>query len=321
MSKATATTETALAKREEHTAELQTTSAAALARYEIESAIIIALRNPRNELAGYSRLLAACERPSFADGVAYSFPRGGSTVTGPSVNLAREAARCFSNVRYGVDIVRDDDETRVLRGWSWDMETNVKIAQDDEFKKVVQRKRDGVTQWVVPDERDLRELTNRRGAILERNCILKLIPTDWIEDAMAKAAETRRKSTSADPEAARKKLVLAFGEIGVTVDDLEKKLGHTVAQCTPAEVDTLRTIYRSIRDGNSSWYEYVNGQSKREPERGALSVDDVKASTEENRGHGNEGLGLPKSLADEIRAGQAARKGRPDDSGSPFDEE
>ena len=46
------------------------------------------------------------------------------------------------------------------------------------------------TEWTVPDERDLRELTNRRGAICVRNAILALVPPDLVEDAMATADQT-----------------------------------------------------------------------------------------------------------------------------------
>ncbi len=63
------------------------------------------------------------------------------------------------------------------------VDTTIKVTHvhdmeiDDTFRKKIQRKRDGQTVWVTPDERDLRELTNKRGAILERNCLLKLQPS------------------------------------------------------------------------------------------------------------------------------------------------
>src|SRR5205085_986190 len=134
----------------------------------------------RNELMAFQQLAVACKRLSFAEQSSYAFPRGGQTVSGPSVHLARAAARVWKNLQYGVRITRDDDDSRQIQAFAWDLETNVKVTGEDDFKKLVYRKKDG---WVKPDERDLRELTNRRGAILVRNCILQILPKDLIEDA------------------------------------------------------------------------------------------------------------------------------------------
>lgn len=244
--------------------ELATTAAAASAQHEIQSAIIIAKRMPRNETQCFQKLMAASKRPSFAEDAEYRFPRGkkedGTTnyVTGPSVNLAREAARIWGNIRFGLAVVRDDDETRLIRGWAWDVETNTKVEVEDDFQKLIQRKqKGGETKWVVPDERDLRELTNRRGAILLRNAILQVLPKDLIEDAMMQCEETREQGATKDPDATRKRLLVDFGDLNVTVEMLEKKLGHAFAQSTGKELADLRSICKSIQDGHTTWAEYA----------------------------------------------------------------
>lgn len=277
--------ETGLVTRTEVSGELVPTSGAAEKQFEIQSAIAIAKRFPRNEDQAFQRLMKASDRSAFADDAAYSFPRGGATVEGPSVNLAREAARVWGNIRYGLEILRDDDDSRQIRGWAWDVESNVKVTAEDDFAKLVQRK----SGWIKPDERDLRELTNRRGAILVRNCILQLLPKDLIEDALDRCKATLKKGAESDPDGARKKIILAFSSLNITPEMLEQKLSHPLATASPAEIAELRTVYKSIADGNSTWADYVNG--KKEPAKGTVSVEDVvKAGTEENRGHGKEGL-------------------------------
>ncbi len=244
------------------TTELAPTRSAAAEQFEIQSAIVLARRFPRNEDQAFALLMKACSRTSFAEAAEYSFPRGGSTVSGPSVNLAREAARVWGNIRYGLTILRDDEETRQIEGWAWDLETNTKVTAQDDFRKVIQRKKKGGgTEWVKPDERDLRELTNRRGAILVRNCILQLLPRDLIEDAQGKAGETLKTKAEQDPEGAKKKLILAFADLNVTPEMLEKYLGHPLAQCSPAEIANLRKVYASIKDGNSTWEEYLQASN------------------------------------------------------------
>jgi hypothetical protein len=270
--------ETALAKREQTTGELAATSSAAAVQAEVQAAIVIAKRFPRNEDGAYQKLMRACKRSQFAQDAIYSYPRGGTNIEGPSVNLAREAARVWGNLEYGFVIVRDEEDERQLRGWAWDKETNMRTFIETAFKKLIQRKGKG---WVIPDERDLRELTNKHGAILERNSILKSIPKDFIEDAMQACRTTLANEAAQDPDGARKKIILAFGQLNITPEMLEKKLGHPLAESSPKEIADLRTIYTSIRDGNSRWADYVEESASEEkkaqpPSTGTLSMDDLK---------------------------------------------
>jgi len=292
VSKQIGTEETALATRNEFSSELAPTSAQAEKQFEIQSAIIIANKFRRDEDAAFLALMKACKRLSFAEQSSYSFPRGGQQVTGPSVHMARGAARVWKNLQYGLRITRDDDDSRQIQAFAWDLETNVKVTAEDDFKKLVQRKnkQTGQTAWVSVDERDLRELTNRRGAILVRNCILQILPKDLIEDAREECLKTVRKGVTDDPESARKRLIAAFGEIYVDPDMLEVFLGHPVNQCSPAEIQKLRGVYQSIRDGQSTWQEYANPAPKNGPDKGTINVSDLKPGTEENRGHGQDNL-------------------------------
>jgi hypothetical protein len=268
------------------TGELKASSQAAAAQTEIQSAIIISRRFPRNEDDAFQKLMKACKRHSFAEDVQYKYPRGGVTVLGPSVNLAREAARVWGNIRYGVEVISDTDEDRQINGFAWDLETNAKVTAEDAFKKLVYRKKDG---WIKPDERDLRELTNRRGATLVRNCILQLMPKDLIEDAVAQANETLKAKAQSDPEETKKKILVAFQGFGITATELEKYLKHPIAQCTPQELVDLRGVYQSIKDGNSKWKDYVDPEEQT-VENGKINVDDLKKADGENAGHDATGM-------------------------------
>lgn len=237
--------------------ELTPTSLAAEQQFEIQSAITIAKKFPRDEDTSSKMLMKACGRKAFAEDATYAFPRGGSTISGPSVNLAREGARTWGNIRYGCDIVREDEISRLIRGWAWDMETNTRVSAEDQFKKLIQRKAGKETIWIKPDERDLRELTNRRAAILIRNSILQLLPKDLIEDALEAAKATLKKTVKQDPEAVNK-MINAFLAYRVNSSMIEKRLGHDPKKATPEELEELRGIFNSIRDGNSTVEEYFD---------------------------------------------------------------
>ncbi len=254
--------------------ELSTSMQQAMARHEIEGAIVVARRFPRNEDAAYGRVMKSCQRWNFASIARYSYPRGGQQIEGPSVNLAREVARCWTNIRYGCDIVHDDDASRTVRGWAWDVESNTKESQDSTFKKLIYRKKGG---WQSPDERDLRELTNKHGAICVRNCLLHLVPPDLIEEAIRCSKATLEHEAAKDPDEARKKMIRAFAGLGVTVEDLELYLGHPLKQASPGEISDLRGIWKSISDGNSVWAEYVKAREPAQSEKknGGATIDDL----------------------------------------------
>ncbi len=250
------------------TRERSTAAAVAGAAAEMRAAMILAHEFPRNEMACYSKLMGAVGRKQMAEVARYSYPRGDATVSGPSVKLAREAARQWGNIRYGVDILRDDLQTRHIRGWAWDIETNTKVTADDEFRKKVQRKdkKTKKTLWVDADERDLRELTNRRGAICVRNCLLQLLPGDMIDDALEQCRKTLAGDTK-DKKTTIHDLTRAFAGIDVTVTMLEGYLEHPLEEANADELADLRGVFASIRDGNSKREEYfttskINGAQK-----------------------------------------------------------
>lgn len=229
---------------------------------EMKAAIVLAKKFPRDEAAAYTRIMHSCDRPSFAEGANYAFPRGGQVVTGPSVDLARELARIWGNVRYGLRIVTEDDERVHIKGYAYDLESNTYVESEDKFAKLVQR-RNKVTrqsEWVKPDERDLRELVNKRGAICVRNAILQLLPSDIVMDAMARCRDTAQKAAKGeiqqDREAAIRRLALAYHDIGVNSEMIAGYLKHSMELITNEEIADLRAIYKSIRDGNSRREEY-----------------------------------------------------------------
>lgn len=222
---------------------------------EMKAAMVLARTHPRDESAAYVRIIKSCDRPNFAESALYRFPRGGGEVSGPSVDMARELARCWGNVRYGLRIVTMDQRDVHIKGFAYDLETNNYVEAEDKFARLIQRKVNGVTQWVPPDERDLRELVNRRGAICVRNAILQVMPPDVVDDAVNRVMETMRKAArgdiKADPAGATRRMVVAFSELGVTVEMISAKIKCAIEAITGDQLAELREIYKSMCDGVS----------------------------------------------------------------------
>jgi len=247
--------------------EQQIANAVALAYKEIEASMILAQQFPRNYNDVWGAVMKVCERRTLAEKATYSYPRGGSTISGPSVYLARAIFQNYKHLRIGLNILRDDESTRTIQGYCWDVQMGSKSEFSDTFQKLIYRKQGG---WIKPDERDLRELTMRRGAILIRTAIFHIIPSDIIEDAIVKCRATL-KSAIKDPRSEAKNLILDFDRYGVTAAMLSSYIG-TENWCADDIVE-LSGILNALRDGTAKRDDYFS--SAPEPANGKLNMDNL----------------------------------------------
>jgi hypothetical protein len=256
---------------------------------EIQSAIVAAKRFPRNEQTAFVRAVNSFTRLTMAEAATYNFPRGGKTVEGPSVDCARELARVWGNIRYGLRVVSQSSERMHIKAYALDLETNTYVEAEDEFSKLIQRrdKYSGETRWIQPDERDLRELMNRRGAIAIRNCILQVLPSDLVDDVLKTAKHTLQKDASSALEKNRddivKHLVVSFDRQGVSVSMLEAYLGHKLDVVTADEVAALKQVLQSIRDGVAKRDEFFKFESAPAVEVQSVTAA-IKARLSEKQG-------------------------------------
>lgn len=261
-----------------------TSSAIAREEAEIKAAMSLARMNRRNPMDCWTAIMKSCDRARFAEAARYKFPRGGTDVIGPSIDMAREMARCWGNIRYGLRLVTVDKEYVHIKGYAIDLETNMQVENEDKFRKLIQRtdKHTKQTQWLEPDERDLRELINRRGAICVRNSILQLMPPDIVDDAMVQVGQTLEKVAAGELNTDRltvvKTMVYLFSEVGVTAEMLEGRIGGPLNVITPEQVADLRSVYKSIRDGQAKREEYFGESAKAEtPPSSGNKGDDLAA--------------------------------------------
>jgi hypothetical protein len=256
--------ELSLQQIENDTRDIQESNSKQSAQAEIYGAIVLAKRFPRSEEEARSKLSISLGRIGFAEKAQYSYPRGGKAVTGPSVYLAREIARCWGNIRHGVTIIHDDEKSRTVEGWAWDIETNTKATSQSTFSKKIQRKNNGVTAWVTPDERDLRELTNKHGAICVRNSILQLLPADLIDDCKIQSMNTIKKGINTQNIIqVRADTLTAFEKsFGLTKTELEEYIGIPCENWSSEEIASLRVIFSSLKEGELKKSEMIIKKDK-----------------------------------------------------------
>lgn len=215
---------------------------------EVQSAIVVAQRFPRNERHALGRIMSSCSRLSLAKEAFFSFPRGGESITGASIKLAKEMARSWGNIQYEVvELSRDSErgESEAM-AYAWDLETNTRSA----IRFIVRHERytrKGVKK--LTDPRDIYELIANNGSRRLRQCIFGIMPADVVSEAERVCRETLQKGDGKPLDVRIKSCVAAFGKVGVTREMLADRLGSEPEQMSLNDLTDLQITFQSIKSG------------------------------------------------------------------------
>jgi hypothetical protein len=217
---------------------------------EVQAAVTVAQQCPRSIKRAELDMQRSCARKSLAEQAFFRFSRGGSQISGPSVHLARELARCFGNVHYGVVELRRDDggQQSEMLAFAWDLETNTRSSTTF-IVPHIRDTRDGAKPLI--DMRDIYENNANNGARRLREMIFAILPGWYTEDAVATCYKTLATDDSDGSTATEriKRAIEMFADLGITVSQLEQKLGAPAAKWSPYDLAQLRVIYRSLERG------------------------------------------------------------------------
>jgi len=266
----------------------------------VQARYIIALQRQRDWDQVRQRILRDCERPSFAEVAVYKKPIGSSSVSGLSVRFAEAAQRAIGNIMPERTIVFDDATRRIVRLGLTDLEANVTHYKDLILEKTVERRnakgRNVLTQrmnssgemvYVVEATED--ELLTKEASIsakIERQLTLKILPGDIQDEALRAIRHTQEKADKADPDAAKKRLIDAFEDLGIRVPDLKAFLGaESLDALQPSDLKQLREVYTAVKEGETTWRDVMEqratARGTKEPaldtSKAQSLVDKVKA--------------------------------------------
>lgn len=221
---------------------------------EVQGAIVMARRFPRDQTVAADNILRACTRLSLAENALYSYARGGSDITGPSIRLAEVLAQNWTNLAFGVRELEQRADESTVEAYCFDLETNVRQSRIFQVKHIRATRREARR---LTDPRDIYELVANQGARRLRACILGIIPGDVVEAAVAQCEETLHAKADTSP-AAIAKMVDSFAQFGVTKEMIEARIQRRLEAIRPAQVVQLRKIWSSLNDGMSTpgdWFE------------------------------------------------------------------
>lgn len=215
---------------------------------EAQGKLVIAKRFPRNEVDAYAKAMEACQRPTMAAKAFYSFPRAGQTVEGPTIRFAEELARCWGNIDYGIKELSQDDGKSEMQAYAWDLETNAQSVQN--FTNPHQREV-GKKMQTLTSQRDIYENNANMATRRLRSRILAILPSWFVEDAIAECKKTLAGQNGTPLIDRVKNMVVEFAKLGVTREQIERRLKRKVDTMNSDDFVEYIGIYNAIKQGES----------------------------------------------------------------------
>lgn len=277
------------------------TAAMAVAAREqasIQARYIVAERRPRNEDQFRSDLLRACKRPTFAAKAEYAKPIGKEKdpatgewiekkARGASIRFIETALQLYGNVFPEVVTVYESAQARICRVSVTDLEHNITYTTEVVIQKAVERKgkKNRRGDWEPPEGRTvISERINSYGeptylvvatedeVLVKQNALLskalrtnaqRLLPYDIVEEAIRTAKATLADEHAKDPDAAKRRMLDAFSELGVQPVDIEAYLGHSLNKpLQPAEREELLAVFNGIKEGEITWQQVMESRTQ-----------------------------------------------------------
>lgn len=231
---------------------------------EVQAAVFMAKRFPRNENTALSRITQSCQRLGLASKAVYTYPRGNQNVTGPSIRLAEAIAQAWGNIQCGVVELEQRPGESTCMSYCWDIETNTRDCRVFTVPHIRQTRNGAQT---LTDPRDIYELVANQGARRKRACILAVIPKDVVDYAVEvcqKTLSTAYKEPLIDR--LRNMVNLFQKNYSVPLESIEKYMGYTLDAFTEMDGATLAGIYNALKDGTAKREDYfVLPKTKSEP--------------------------------------------------------
>lgn len=264
---------------------------------EVQGAIIVAQRVPRDIPAALAEMRAACAQPGLADRAFFRYRRGDGQITGATVHLARELARCWRNVQYGVgELERNDGvgQSQML-AWAWDVQNNTRASSTF----IVPHKRDRTADKGGPvlltDMRDIYENNANAAARRLREQVFAILPVWFVDEAKNLCAATL--ANPGDGKTRDQRVadsIAGWSSKGITVQQLEDKLGRPANQWTDPDLAQLRVVWSSIGRGETTLTEEFAPQRVSAAEITAAATRPATTPTELSTQDGEEWPATPE---------------------------
>lgn len=248
---------------------------------EVQAAMVIAKRFPRDEVESFNRIIRSCQRKSLAENATYEYPRGTTKVSGPSIRLAEAIAQNWGNIDFGItELEQKNGESQVM-AYAWDLETNARQVKIFSVPHIRSTKKGNIP---LTDPRDIYEMVANQGARRLRSCILGIIPGDVVEAAVNQCEKTLINGEKKPViDLVREMAAIFKDEFGVPLEAIEKYIGCKSEAFSMKDLVKLRRVYSSLHDGMAKREDFFElapaeaGEDIQDPFAGQNETDSKKA--------------------------------------------
>lgn len=178
----------------------------------------------------------------------YSLPRGGKSISGPSVHLAKILAQCWGNMRIDAKVTGIDERHVTSESVCFDLENNLAIKT--QVKRSIMGSRGRYND-------DMITVTgNAANSIALRNAVLSVVPKAIIDKVYnaAKATITGDLSDKTKLIGKRKQVFDGLKDTyGLTEKEVLSAIGKAaIDHVTPDDILVLIGIGQAIKDGDTT---------------------------------------------------------------------
>jgi len=250
--------------------------AAESSRYiaEIQGQMTLAKKFPRKHSEFMPDILEACKSKSLASISAYLFPKGGTTITGPSIRLAEVVAQNYGNLDFGIKVLQETSTKSLIQSYCYDLQKNVRSQKVFEVKHQIKLKNGSMK--ILSDPREIYEHQANYGTRRLRACIMGIIPRDIFDQAQEQCEKTNTGDGKTPIKDKILEMIKAFETLGVTKEMIEARLQHNIDATDWPEISTLQKIWTSLKDNmakRSDFFDLPKAEAAKEN-----SPDDLKES-------------------------------------------
>lgn len=223
---------------------------------EVQAAMVVAKRFPRNENDSWNRIMRTCQRQTLAERAMYEYPRGKEKVSGPSIRLAEAIAQNWGNIDFGfIELENKNGESQVM-AYCWDLETNTRQSKVFTVPHVRSTKSGN---YALTDPRDIYEMVANQAARRVRSCILSIIPGDVVDAAVKVCQQTL---VGGDPSKVHEKVQATLNvfreELDIPQQAIERFIGCNASAFTAQTILRLRGVYTAIKEGRATIADYFD---------------------------------------------------------------
>lgn len=237
---------------------------------EVQAAVTVAQKVPRDIGRVTAEMQDTAKRLAVAKNAFYEMPRAGGKVTGSTVHLARELARIWSNIDYGVRELRRDDAAgeSEIQAFAWDQQTNTRSTRSFivPHERMVKKQRSKLT-----DLGDIYLNNQNIGARAVRECIFTILPQWFTAEAEDLCRQTLEKGEGEPLEKRVDRMLSAFNGLGVTEKMIADRLGRPRTAWGAGDLRELQTVHGTLSRGEATIKELFPEQEQVDKLTGELT--------------------------------------------------